>query len=67
MGKVVTYGCCTNARNVYYANILRLVLDTPTYNNAQLITSIPLPSFITISRVNKVVEKEDGLLIVHIA
>ena len=67
MNKVVTYGCCTNERNVYYADMVKLLLDTPAYANPQLIFSIPVASLLTISRVNKVVEKPNGLLIVHIA
>ena len=67
MVKVATYGCCTNERNVYDAKTVRLVLDTPAYANSQAIVTIPLTSFMSISRVNKVVEKPNGLLIVHIA
>ena len=67
MVKVATYGCCTNERNVYDAEAVRLVLDTPAYETPQVIVTIPLTSFMSINRVNKVNESTKGLLIVHIA
>ena len=67
MVKVATYGLCTNERNVYDVERVRLVLDTPAYENPQVIVTIPLTSFMSINRVNKVNESTKGLLIVHIA
>ena len=67
MNKVVTFGCCTNSRNVYCADTVELVLDTPAYSEPQVIASFALTSLLIISRVNKVDKRPNGLLIVHIA
>lgn len=67
MVKIATYGLHSNERNVYDVERVRLVLDTPAYNNSQLISSFHPTSFMSISRVNKVDKRPNGLLIVHIA
>lgn len=67
MVMVVTYGLCTNERNVHDARGIALVLDTPAYNEAQPITTITLVSPMIISRVNRIERTPDNILIVHIA
>ena len=67
MHSVITHGCCTDDTNYYRANVVKLVLDTPAYEEAQFISFIHLDKPLGLSRVNKVEKMENGLIIVHIA
>lgn len=67
MYSVITRGCCTGETNYYRANIVKLVLDTPAYKEAQFIAIFHLDKSLGLSRVNRVEKLENGVLIVHIA
>lgn len=67
MYSVITHGCCTGDTNHYRAKVVKLVLDSPAYEEAQFIAFIHLDKLLGLSRVNKVEEVGNGLLIVHIA
>lgn len=67
MFSVITHECCTGETNYYRANIVKLVLDTPAYKEAQFIGFIYSVKPLALNRVNKVEKMENGLIIVHIA
>lgn len=64
---VITHGCCTNNVKLNYAKKVKLVLDSPAYDEPQTILSFEPASTIIIERVNKVDKDSNGFLIVHIA